>query len=118
MKTKIFLPQTMMELCEHDAGDVVTISGSWIESTEDFMPDEVYSVVLNEQYNTSRWNAQYNLVFLDKNNEKYYHCTYERGLTERNYTTPFCDEMDGIKCYEVSVRQVPVVTYKTEWDYL
>ena len=89
MKTKLFPQQTMIELCEHQSGEIVTISG------------DTYSIILNEQQfdHTSHTNVLYNLMFMDDKNEKYYHCTYERCID----TTPFCNEMVGVKCYECEV---------------
>ena len=52
------------------------------------------------------------------NTNKYYHCTYERGLTEDRPAEPFRNETDGVKCYEVSVTREEIITYRTLWKYL
>jgi hypothetical protein len=118
MKSKIFLPQLMWHLAELDEDDVYTDYGAWDDSTESFESDEQYKIISNESSGHGRWNEKFDLVFLDMNANKYYHCTYERGLTEDRPYRPFQDETDGVKCYEVSVTREEVITYRTLWKYL
>lgn len=118
MKSKIFLPQLMWHLAELDEDDVYTDYGTWDDSTETFGPDVQYKIICNESKGHRRFTEEFDLVFLDINENKYYHCTYERGLTEYRPQRPFEYETDGVKCNEVSVTREEIITYRTLWKYV
>ncbi|EOR9074256.1 hypothetical protein FOI42_RS03985 [Escherichia coli] len=118
MKSKIFLPQLMWHLAELDEDDVYTDYGTWDDSTETFGPDVQYKIIYNESKGHRRFTEEFDLVFLDMNENKYYHCTYERGLTEYRPQRPFEYETDGVKCNEVSVTREEIITYRTLWKYV
>ncbi len=118
MKSKIFLPQLMWHLAELDEDDVYTDYGAWDDSTETVGPDVKYKIICNESKGHRRFTEEFDLVFLDINENKYYHCTYERGLTEYRPQRPFEYETDGVKCNEVSVTREEIITYRTLWKYV
>lgn len=118
MKSKIFLPQLMWHLAELDEDDVYTDYGAWDDSTETFGPDVQYKIICNESKGHRRFTEEFDLVFLDINENKYYHCTYEQGLTEDRPQRPFENETDGVQCYEVSVTREEIITYITLWKYV
>ena len=108
----------MWHLAELDEDDVYTDYGTWDDSTETFGPDVQYKIICNESKGHRRFTEEFDLVFLDINENKYYHCTYERGLTEYRPQRPFEYETDGVKCNEVSVTREEIITYRTLWKYV
>lgn len=116
--TKTFPHDTMVSLADSWAcDDIIKIRGKWSDILEDVEPDKEYVVVVNEWYDDGRWNSQHDLVFLDKQDGKYYHVRYEKGLTESQYYNPF-DGEKTIECHEVSITQTPRIIVETTWKYL
>lgn len=115
-KYKRFPNDLMVVLAASYDGDKYTYNGKWNESINDFDPDCVYEVIVNQHYQNGRWKSEHDLVFLDKQDGKYYHVRYEDGLTESQHYSPF-DGEDVISCSEVDIEQKEVVTIKTTWKY-
>ena len=71
--------------------------------------DVVYSVVKNEQVDSSRWSSHHDLIFIA--DDKFYSTYYSKGLTESQDESPFEYEPDEIECIEViPVEKTVVVT--------
>lgn len=112
---KTFPHSIMVDLARSYDGEKCTLHGKWNEKLEDFEPDEVYQVIVNEHYDNGRWKSQHDLVFLDMQTGKHYHVRYENGLTESQHYSPF-DGENEIDCAEVEIKQEEVVTIKTTWE--
>lgn len=67
-------------------------------------------VVLNEQFDSSRWSAHYKLVF--SYDGTFYMAPYSRGLTEYQDEQPFESDFDEIECYEVAPVEVVKIEYQ------
>jgi hypothetical protein len=69
-------------------------------------------IVLDEQYDTTRWSAHHELVFSYDNT--FYVTSYSRGLTEHQDETPFQYDDNEIECFEVA----PVEVVKIEYQHV
>ena len=67
-------------------------------------------VVLDEQFDTSRWSAHYELVF--SYDGTFYTTSYSRGLTEHQDETPFQYDDNEIECFEVAPVEVVKIEYQ------
>lgn len=118
MAYKTFDHDTMVRLADSwGCDDVIFVKGEFNEEIMDFGPDLEYVIVLNEWYDDGRWKSQHDLVFLDKQDGKYYHVRYEKGLVESIYYSPF-DGEKTVDCQEVSITQTERTIVETTWEYL
>lgn len=69
-------------------------------------------VVLDEQFETTRWSSHHELVFSYDNT--FYTTTYSQGLTEQQDETPFEYDDNEIECFEVA----PVEVVKIEYQHV
>jgi hypothetical protein len=118
--TKEFPAYVLKRLVEEWAcDDEIKFMGDWNEITEDFEDDDVYVVVVNEWYDNGRWKSQHDLVFLDKQDGKYYHYRYEKGLTESQHYYPLDEykKYDSVECDEVTVERKERTIIETTWAY-
>lgn len=69
-------------------------------------------VVLDEQFDTTRWSSHHELVFSYDNT--FYMTSYSRGLTEHQDETPFQYDDNEIECFEVA----PVEVVKIEYQHV
>lgn len=67
-------------------------------------------VVLNEQFDTTRWSSHHELVF--RYDDRFYQTTYSRGLTDHQDESPFQYEPDQIDCCEVEPVEVVKIEYQ------
>lgn len=69
-------------------------------------------VVLDEQFETTRWSSHHELVF--SYDDTFYTTSYSRGLTEHQDETPFQYDDNEIECFEVA----PVEVVKIEYQHV
>ena len=67
-------------------------------------------VVLDEQFDTTRWSSHHELVFSYDNT--FYTTSYSRGLTEHQDETPFQYDDNEIECFEVAPVEVVKIEYR------
>jgi hypothetical protein len=67
-------------------------------------------IVLDEQFDTTRWSSHHELVFSYDNT--FYMTTYSRGLTESQDESPFQYDADMIECCEVAPVEIVKIEYQ------
>lgn len=68
-----------------------------------------YEVIVNEQFDSSRWSAIYTLIV--KINDKFFKAAYEKGLTEYQDFGPFEEAGETVPFYRVMPQPKTITEY-------
>lgn len=71
-----------------------------------------FTVVRNDQTDSSRWSAIYELVLERDGVNEFYATSYQRSLTEMQYQQPFEDEGEEITFNQVWPHQVTATEFR------
>lgn len=71
-----------------------------------------YTVIRNEQTDSNRWHAIYDLVLSRDGTDEFYATSYEQGLTEMQDIRPFEDEGSEIVFHRVWPHEVTVIKFR------
>jgi hypothetical protein len=75
-----------------------------------------YVIVQNEIVDHTRWGIVFDLVFMTKDDERYWYKSYQVGATECQDEGPFDDEGDTVECQEVAPYEVSIIKYRVVED--
>ena len=105
-----FPKQLLIDLldCVPDPDGLFNDPSNYVEDDE-----KQYCVIESVMCDQRRWVTVYRMVFMCKNDRRYYVSHYDVGSTEMQDQSPYEDDGDLIECRQVFEREITTKVYET-----